>query len=98
MERSEIFVGIIKVLTDHNLISKKGLVPSKVKERHRFKEDLGFDSLDVIDFVMYTEDFFQIELTDEEIGEWDGKEGIATIKDTLDLLEKKLPEKTNSKL
>jgi NADH dehydrogenase (ubiquinone) 1 alpha/beta subcomplex 1, acyl-carrier protein len=40
--------------------------PSKVKADTKFAEDLGLDSLDVVEMVMAIEDEFAIEIPDQE--------------------------------
>ena len=40
--------------------------PAEVKEDSRFVEDLGADSLDVVELVMALEEKFDIEIPDED--------------------------------
>ena len=49
-----------------------------------FVDDLGFDSLMVVEFIMEMEDKFDIEINDDETA------NIAYVKDALSLLEKKI--------
>jgi len=49
-----------------------------------FIDDLGFDSLTVVEFVMQLEDEFNIEINDDEVSQ------IARVKDSLNLLKSKL--------
>jgi len=49
-----------------------------------FIDDLGFDSLMVVEFIMEMEDKFDIEINDDEVA------SIAYVKDALTLLENKL--------
>jgi acyl carrier protein len=53
---------------------------AEVKEDSRFIEDLGADSLDVVELVMALEEEFDIEIPDEDA------EGILTVKDALDYI------------
>ena len=49
-----------------------------------FVDNLGFDSLMVVEFIMEMEDKFDIEINDDETA------NIAYVKDALSLLEKKI--------
>jgi len=49
-----------------------------------FIDDLGFDSLTVVEFVMQLEDEFNIEINDDEVSQ------IARVKDSLKILESKI--------
>jgi len=49
-----------------------------------FIDNLGFDSLMVVEFIMDLEDKFDIEINDDEVA------SIARVKDALNLLEKKV--------
>mgnify|MGYP000105139731 CR=1 FL=1 len=52
-----------------------------ITEASSFKDDLGADSLDVVDLVMSLEDEFDIEIPDEEI------ENIKTVGDVVKYIE-----------
>jgi acyl carrier protein len=52
-----------------------------VKEDSKFVEDLGADSLDVVELVMALEEKFDIEIPD------DVAEGIATVSDAMKFIE-----------
>ena len=54
---------------------------AEVKEDSRFIEDLGADSLDVVELVMALEEEFDIEIPDEDA------EGILTVKNALDYIK-----------
>lgn len=56
--------------------------PSGVSLASRFIEDLGYDSLDVTEFVMEVEDQFGVSLPDEQI------ERFHMVQDVLDWLNK----------
>jgi acyl carrier protein len=53
----------------------------EVKEESRFIEDLGADSLDVVELVMALEEEFDIEIPDEDA------EGILTVADAIKYIE-----------
>jgi len=53
----------------------------EVKEESRFVEDLGADSLDVVELVMELEEKFDIEIPDEDA------EKIATVADAVKFIE-----------
>ena len=56
---------------------------AEVKEESKFIEDLGADSLDVVELVMALEEKFDIEIPDEEA------EKILTVKNVIDYVESK---------
>ena len=47
---------------------KLGVDPTKITEKSAFTNDLGADSLDVVEFVMAVESEFDITIPDEEAG------------------------------
>jgi acyl carrier protein len=53
----------------------------EIKEESRFIEDLGADSLDVVELVMALEEEFDIEIPDEDA------EGILTVGDAIKYIE-----------
>ena len=55
--------------------------PAEVKEDSKFIEDLGADSLDVVELVMALEEKFDIEIPDEDA------EKILTVADAIKYLE-----------
>ncbi len=56
---------------------------AEVKEDSKFVEDLGADSLDVVELVMALEEKFDIEIPDEEA------EKIQTVQNVIDYVESK---------
>jgi acyl carrier protein len=54
---------------------------AEVKEDSKFIEDLGADSLDVVELVMALEEEFDIEIPDEDA------ESILTVKDALNYID-----------
>jgi len=63
------------------VVEQLNVNPDEVKEDSRFVEDLGADSLDVVELVMAIEEKFDIEIKDEEA------EKITTVKDVIDFIE-----------
>jgi len=57
--------------------------PTEVKESSKFIEDLGADSLDVVELVMALEEKFDIEIPDEDA------ESILTVADAIKYIEDK---------
>lgn len=53
----------------------------QIKEESKFTEDLGADSLDVVELVMALEEEFNVEIPDDKA------EAIATVKDVINFLE-----------
>ena len=55
--------------------------PEKVTEKASFIDDLGADSLDIVELVMAFEEEFGVEIPD------DAAEKIATVKDAIDYID-----------
>lgn len=79
MNREELTEKVVKTTVEH-----LGVKAEKVTEDARFVEELGADSLDVIELVMAFEELFGIEITDDET------DGLSTVKQAIDLLESKV--------
>lgn len=65
-------------------VEELGVKEEEVLEAASFTEDLGADSLDVVELVMAFEDEFSIDIPDEEVGE------IKTVGDAVKYITKKL--------
>jgi len=63
------------------VVEQLNVSPDEVKEDSKFVEDLGADSLDVVELVMALEEKFDIEIPDEEA------EKIATVADAIKFIE-----------
>ncbi|CAE09761.1 acyl carrier protein [Wolinella succinogenes] len=63
------------------VVEQLNVNPEEVKEESKFVEDLGADSLDVVELVMALEEKFNIEIPDEEA------EKIATVGDVVRYIE-----------
>ena len=79
MNREELTAKVI-----HTTHLHLGVAEDKVTEEARFVDDLGADSLDVIELVMAFEEEFGVEITDDETDD------IQTVKQAIDLLESKV--------
>ncbi len=63
------------------VVEQLNVSPDAVKEESKFVEDLGADSLDVVELVMALEEKFDIEIPDEDA------EKIATVADAIKFIE-----------
>lgn len=78
-ELATVLERVTKVIVD-----RLGVDESEVKLEASFREDLGADSLDVVELVMELEDEFDMEISDEDA------EKIATVQDAITYIEGKL--------
>ncbi|WP_270181839.1 acyl carrier protein [Alkalihalobacillus sp. CinArs1] len=62
------------------IVDRLGVEASEVKPEASFKDDLGADSLDVVELVMELEDEFDMEISDEDA------EKIVTVGDVIDYI------------
>ena len=76
---STVLERVTKVIVD-----RLGVDESEVKMEASFRDDLGADSLDVVELVMELEDEFELEISDDEA------EKIATVGDAVSHIEKKV--------
>jgi acyl carrier protein len=74
---AEIVERVTKIIVD-----RLGVDESKVTLEASFKDDLGADSLDVVELVMELEDEFDMEISDDDA------EKIATVSDVVDYIQK----------
>ena len=75
--RDEVYEKVKEVLTEQLQIPEEN-----ISEEASFQEDLGADSLDVVELVMKFEEAFDIQIPDEDA------EKIKTVKDAVDYIEK----------
>lgn len=79
MDRGEVLEKVREIIAD-----KLGVDVDEVVEEASLTDDLGADSLDLVDLVMVFEEEFDIKIEDEEL------EKIKTVKDVVDgILSKK---------
>ena len=69
------------------IVEQLGVNPEQVTPQASFIEDLGADSLDIVELVMAFEEAFELEIPDEDA------EKIATVKDAIDYIENKTASK-----
>lgn len=66
------------------IVERLGVDPADVTLEASFTNDLGADSLDVVEFIMEMEDAFNIEIPDEDA------ENLRTVQDAVDYLSDKV--------
>lgn len=69
------------------IVEQLHVTPEKVTENAHFVEDLGADSLDIVELVMAFEEKFGIEIPDED------SQQLVTVGKAVEYLEKKTAEK-----
>ncbi len=65
------------------IAEKLGKSPDEIKDDATFIEDLGADSLDLVDMIMKLEEEFGVSIPDEEL------EKIKTVKDAIEYVKAK---------
>lgn len=78
MAKDRIFEKVKEIVVD-----QLGVAEDEVTEESSFVDDLGADSLDVVELIMAFEEAFDIEIPDEDA------ERIATVKDAVNYLREK---------
>lgn len=66
------------------IVDVLGISESEIKEGSSFKDDLGADSLDVVDLIMELENEFDIEISDEDA------EKLVTVGDVINYIKARL--------
>jgi len=74
----------VEVKVKHIIVEQLGVDEDEVKSEASFVDDLGADSLDVVELVMALEEEFGVEVPEEEL------EGIETVGQAYDLVVGKL--------
>ncbi len=70
-----------------DVIAKYANYEGKITEDMSFADDLGVDSLDLVDIISALEDEYKIEISDEDLAK-----GIETVGNAVDLLKEKIEE------
>ncbi|MGO9242339.1 MAG: acyl carrier protein [Bryobacteraceae bacterium] len=65
------------------IVEQLGVDEAQVDSTASFVDDLGADSLDIVELVMKFEEDFELDIPDEDA------ENIKTVKDAIDYIEKK---------
>ena len=78
MDKQEVMAKVAEIIADHFDIAK-----DQVTEQLNLKEDLGADSIAIMEVVLEIEEAFDIEIADEDM------EKIQTIGDAIDYLANK---------
>ncbi|MGC9383911.1 MAG: acyl carrier protein [Kosmotogaceae bacterium] len=76
MERKDIFNRVKKIVADNLSVEE-----ADITEKTSFVEDLGADSLDLVDLVMALEKELGISIDDEKLSE------LSTVSDVIELIE-----------
>jgi len=82
MTREEIKKQVISIIVD-----KLGKEEKDITENSTFTEDLGADSLDIVELIMEFEKVFNLNIPDDDA------EKITTVGDAINYIEQKLNEK-----
>lgn len=82
MTREEIFEEVKKLIADSMRVD-----PQDIKEDSKFVDDLGADSLDIVELVMAMESKFEIEIPDDDA------QKIRTVGEAVDYLLNRLNSK-----
>lgn len=81
MEKDEILNGIKGILVEQLAVKDSEVTPEAT-----FVDDLGADSLDIVELIMALEEKFGLEISDDDAGK------IATVGDAVSYIEAKLPK------
>lgn len=73
MSEASVYCTITEIITERYGIEKKKVTPDL-----QLKDQLGVDSLDIIEFVMLLEDRFKVIISDQSV------KSIATVQDLVD--------------
>lgn len=79
----EILQRVVKVT-----VSKLSVNESEVVPTASFKDDLGADSLDIVELALGFEEEFNLQIPDESVN------GIVTVQDAVDFIEQNLAAKS----
>lgn len=83
IEKQEAKVAALNPKIKDIIVEQLGVDPEKVKSEASFIDDLGADSLDIVELVMAMEEEFDLEIPDEDA------EKLKTVSDVQEYLGKK---------
>ncbi|MEC7948523.1 MAG: acyl carrier protein [Myxococcota bacterium] len=78
--KEEVVAKVVELIS-----SSLGVSPDEISATNSFIDDLGADSLDIVDLVILIEKEFDIEIPDEDA------EKITTVQDAIDYINDHLP-------
>src|SRR5690349_17167917 len=81
------FMAAVEQKVKQIIVEQLGVDESQVDTNASFVDDLGADSLDIVELVMAFEEAFELEIPDEDA------EKITTVKDAVDYIENKTAKK-----
>lgn len=76
MSEQQTFEAVAHIISERFAVSEEQLTPETT-----FQQDLGADSIDVVELVMALEDQFGVQISDEDA------EGIVTVSDAVHYIE-----------
>ena len=76
MDKSKVALKVIQLLSDNYH------TPDEILQEHKLYEDIGLDSIDVVEFTILCENEFKTTIPDEKIGE------IKTVGDVIEAIAK----------
>ena len=79
LEKEEIFKKVKTVI-----VEQLGIDEANVRMESSFLDDLGADSLDIVEFIMALEEEFGLEIPDEDV------EKIVTVKDVVEYISENI--------
>ena len=82
MATEEIQMASVQEKVKHIIVEQLGVDEDEVKAEASFVDDLGADSLDVVELVMALEEEFGIEISDEDA------EKLTSVKHAIEYIEK----------
>jgi acyl carrier protein len=86
MERQAIFEKVKEIIIKQLEVKESQVIPEA-----KFVDDLGADSLDIVEMIMTLEDQFGIEISDEDA------EKLLSVQDVVDYIHRRLEERLEEK-
>jgi len=86
MNRQQIEQKVKKIIVEQINMWEPRMTTKEIKPEDRLVDDLGLDSLDMVELIMAAEEDFDIEIPDEDA------EKVKTVQDAIDLVAGKVGE------